>query len=113
MCIKSILDFSHLRTSCAPAVGLGDFKKLKPENDAKQPITRIICDVDSLLGLRHIRHSPNVIYPGNVKRNAWDAIFVLLKYMFEEKKEKTCPSWMLTIHGSQNFRLYNNWSLII
>lgn len=45
MCIKNILDFSHLRTSCAPAVGLGDFKKLKPENGAKQPITQIICDV--------------------------------------------------------------------
>ena len=33
---------NHLRTSCAPAVGRGDFKKLKTEDGAVQPITAAI-----------------------------------------------------------------------
>ncbi len=33
---------NHLRTSCAPAVGRGDFKKLEPEDGAVQPITAAI-----------------------------------------------------------------------
>ena len=33
---------NRLRTSCAPAVGRGDFKKLKPEDGAVQPITAAI-----------------------------------------------------------------------
>lgn len=37
----------------------------------------------------------------NVVRNAWEARFILLRYMCEEKEEKTCPSWMLAVHGSQ------------
>ena len=33
---------NRLRTSCAPAVGRGDFKKLKTEEGAVQPITAAI-----------------------------------------------------------------------
>ena len=33
---------NRLRTSCAPAVGRGNFKKLKPEDGAVQPITAAI-----------------------------------------------------------------------
>jgi len=36
-----------------------------------------------------------------VVRNAWGARIILLRYMCEEKEEKTCPSWMLALHGSQ------------
>jgi hypothetical protein len=36
-----------------------------------------------------------------VVRNAWEARIILLRYMCEEKKKKTCPSWMLAVHGSQ------------
>ena len=36
-----------------------------------------------------------------VVRNAWEARFILVRYMCEEKEEKTCPSWMLAVHGSQ------------
>ena len=33
---------NRLRTSCAPAVGRGDFKKLESEDGAVQPITAAI-----------------------------------------------------------------------
>ena len=40
--------------------------------------------------------------PEEVVRNAWEARFILVIYMCEETEEKTCPSWMLAVHGSQN-----------
>ncbi len=37
----------------------------------------------------------------NVVRNAWKTRIILLRYMCEEKEEKTCPSWLLAVHSSQ------------
>ena len=39
---KGVPLFYRLRTSCAPAVGRGDFKKLETEEGAVQPITAAI-----------------------------------------------------------------------
>lgn len=37
-----IRERNRLRTSCAPAVGRGDFEKQRPEDGAVQPITAAI-----------------------------------------------------------------------
>ena len=64
---------NRLRTSCAPAVGRGNFKKLEFEKGAVQPITRGICGVALLLGLRHICPSGKRHIPRErcMKRGAW------------------------------------------
>ncbi len=78
---------NRLRTSCASAVGRGDFKKMKKEEGAAQHITRGICCVAPILGPRYIRRSPNVIYPGNVM------------FIFLPNYDKNPPSMAGKVYG--------------
>ncbi len=48
----------------------------------------------------------NTLWNNTVMRNAWEAKFILVRYMCEEKEEKTCPSWMLAVLSSQKNNLY-------
>ena len=60
-----IRERNRLRTSCAPAVGRGDFKKRNLEDGAVQPIT---AGIRCALRAWPSAHSaePNVAYPRNV-----------------------------------------------
>jgi hypothetical protein len=62
---------NRLRTSCAPAVGRGDFKKLEPEDGAVQPITAAMrFGRSTALSQIALRYVENVAYAGNVIGNA-------------------------------------------
>jgi len=74
------------------------FKKLLEE----EKILEINGQIKFFLGQVNI-----IVKQRDVVRNAWEAIFILLRYMCQEKEEKTCPSWMLAVHGSLENHIMN------
>jgi len=61
---------NRLRTSCAPAVGHGDFKKLKTEDGAVQPITAAIWFRCASPKFCSAAFRKNFIQPRHVGRHA-------------------------------------------